>query len=105
MEEKDTLYIPLGLKDKNELWDGFGKEEAFKALIFITIASIIDILLYFLKQNIAISVVFILVAIGGSLMMLTKDTTNISVVDQIGYMIRFSKSQKYYSYIYLDEWR
>lgn len=105
MEEKDTLYIPLGLKDKNELWNGFGKDEAIKALIFVAIASIIDILLYFLKQSVVLAVVFILVAIGGSLMMLTKDTTNISVVDQIGYMIRFSKSQKYYPYIYLDEWR
>lgn len=37
-------------------------------------------------------------------MMLTKDKTNVSVVDQIKFMVRFHKSQKVYRYKYLDEW-
>ncbi|MFY9214244.1 MAG: hypothetical protein WAO45_05965 [Tissierellaceae bacterium] len=45
-----------------------------------------------------------LVSVGGSIMMLTKDTTNLSVVDQIRNMLRFAKSQKYYPYKYRDEW-
>jgi len=45
------------------------------------------------------------VAIAGSVMMLTKDHTNISVVDQVGFMVRFARSQKYYPYKYQDEWR
>lgn len=105
MEERDNLYIPLGLKERNELWDGFGKEEAIRAIIFIAIAGVIDVLIYILKENIIFAVVFILIAIGSSLMMLTKDTTNLSVVDQIVNMIKFSKSQKFYPYKYLDEWR
>ncbi len=105
MGDRDTLYIPLGLKEKNELWDGFGKDEAIKALIFIAIAGAIDIFIYMIKRNIVFSVIFILIAIGGSLMMLTKDITNLSVVDQVENMIRFSKSQKYYPYKYLDEWK
>ena len=105
MGDRDTLYIPLGLKEKNELWDGFGKDEAIKALIFIAIAGAIDIFIYMIKRNIVFSVIFILIAMGGSLMMLTKDITNLSVVDQVENMIRFSKSQKYYPYKYLDEWK
>ena len=36
--------------------------------------------------------------------MQVKDYSNISVVDQVGYMIKFYKSQKKYKYKYLDEW-
>jgi len=46
-----------------------------------------------------------LVAISGSVMMLTKDKTNISVVDQVGFMIHFAKSQKIYKYKYIKEWK
>ena len=104
MEDSNSLYIPLGLKEKNELWDGFGKEEAIKALIFNIFTGIIDALIYFPTKNLIFCVVFILVSVGGSIMMLTKDTTNLSVVDQIRNMLRFAKSQKYYPYKYRDEW-
>ncbi|HSH51651.1 MAG TPA: hypothetical protein VK982_07995 [Bacteroidales bacterium] len=104
MEDSNSLYIPLGLKERNELWDGFGKEEAIKALIFNIFTGIIDALIYFSTKNLIFCVVFILVSVGGSIMMLTKDTTNLSVVDQIRNMLRFAKSQKYYPYKYRDEW-
>lgn len=105
MDDSNLLYIPLGLKERYELWDGFGKEEAIKALIFVTFAGIVDALIYLKTRKVTFSVVFILVAIGGSIMMLTKDTTNLSVVDQIRNMMRLARSQKYYPYEYLDEWR
>ena len=104
MEDSNSLYIPLGLKERNELWDGFGKEEAIKALIFNIITGIVDALIYLSTKNLIFCVVFILVSVGGSIMMLTKDTTNLSVVDQIRNMLRFAKSQKYYPYKYRDEW-
>lgn len=105
MKERDTLYIPMGLKEENELWDGFGKEEGKKALIFTGFALTMDILIYLLRRNIIVCMVFMMTAIGGSLIMLTKDTTNLSAVDQIKNMIRFSMSQKYYPYRQLDEWK
>lgn len=104
MEDSNLLYIPLGLKENNELWDGFGKGEAVKALIFNVFTGIIDALIYFSTRNLIFCIVFILVSVGGSIMMLTKDTTNLSVVGQIRNMLRFAKSQKKYSYKYRDEW-
>lgn len=104
MQEKQTLYIPLGLKTRTEIFDGFGKEELFKSIIVMLIAGAIDTIIYMLTKNTALSVVFILSAIAGSVMMLTKDQSNVSVVDQMIFMIRFSKSQKRYRYRYLDEW-
>lgn len=104
MEEKDRLYIPIGLKERYELWDGFGKAEAIKALIFIIFSGIFDIFIFLVTRKSIFCSVWFLVSIGGSIMMLTKDVTNLSVVDQIQNIIRFSKSQKYYLYRAFDEW-
>lgn len=41
-QEKNMLYIPLGLKMKPEIFDGFGKEELFKAVLTTFIAGAID---------------------------------------------------------------
>ena len=107
MEErkKNPLYIPQGLKTRVEIFDGFGKEELFKTIMVTIVVGILDIMYYLIFKNTVVSIVTILVAIAGSVMMLTKDHTNISVVDQVGFMVRFVRSQKYYPYKYQDEWR
>ena len=61
MEEKETLYIPQGLKTRSELFDGYGKEELFKTIIVAIIVGIIDILIYIFTKNTAICVVFFIV--------------------------------------------
>jgi hypothetical protein len=101
----NPLYIPQGLKTRVEIFDGFGKEELFKTIIVTIVVGILDIMYYLIFKNTVVSIVTILVAIAGSVMMLTKDRSNISVVDQVGFMIRFARSQKYYPYKYQDEWR
>jgi hypothetical protein len=102
---KQTLYIPQGLKTRVEIFDGFGKEELVKTILVTLVAGGIDALLFLLFRNVVTSVVFMLIAISGSVMMLTKDKTNISVVDQVGFMVRFARSQKIYKYKYLEEWK
>ena len=106
MEErkKNALYIPQGLKTRVENFDGYGKEELVKTLLVTTLVGVLDIFYYLIFRNTVVSVVMILVAIAGSVMMLTKDHTNISVVDQVGFMVRFARSQKIYPYKYQDEW-
>ena len=107
MEErkKNALYIPQGLKTRVEIFDGYGKEELLKTLLVTVVVGILDVFYYLIFRNTVVSVVMILVAIAGSVMLLTKDHTNISVVDQVGFMVRFARSQKIYPYKYLDEWR
>ena len=104
-QEKDTLYIPLGLKVQPEIFDGFGKEELYKSAVTTIIAGVLDVVFYLVSKNVAVSVVMILASIAGSVMAFTKDRTNLSVADQICNMVRFSKMQKQYPYKYLDEWR
>ena len=102
---RQTLYIPQGLKTRVEIFDGFGKEELVKTILVTLVAGGIDALLFLIFRNVVTSVVFILISISGSVMMLTKDKTNISVVDQVGFMVRFARSQKIYKYKYLEEWK
>ena len=102
---RQTLYIPQGLKTRVEIFDGFGKEELVKTILVTLVAGGIDALLFLIFRNVVTSVVFMLIAISGSVMMLTKDKTNISVVDQVGFMVRFARSQKIYKYKYLEEWK
>lgn len=106
MEEKkkNPLYIPQGLKTRVEIFDGFGKEELMKTILVTIGVGILDVIYYLIFKNTVVSIVTILVAMAGSVMMLTKDHSNISVVDQVGFMVRFARSQKIYPYKYLDEW-
>lgn len=103
MEENEMLYIPIGLKENNEIWEGFGKKELVKSLITVSTLLTIDFVIFLVRKSIPFASVFALVSIGGTGMIFTKDTTNLSVVDQVINMIRYAKSQKKYKYVSLDE--
>ncbi len=103
MKTEKPLYIPQGLKLRSELFNGFGKEEVIKIIVVTVIAGVIDILLFFITKNTVISIIFILSTISGSVIMLTKDISNISVVDQIGFLLKYQLRQKKYRYKYKIE--
>lgn len=105
VSHKPMLYIPQGLKTRVEIFEGYGKEELIKTIIVTLVNSAVNMVHYLIFKNTVVSIVMILVGIAGSVMMLTKDTTNISVVNQVGFMIRFARSQKVYKYKYLEEWK
>lgn len=105
IKQKQTLYIPQGLKIRVEIFDGYGKEELFKTVIITLISGLVDVLLFLVFRNVVVSIVFMLVMVSGSVMMLTKDKSNISVIDQVRFMVKFARSQKIYKYKYLEEWK
>ena len=76
MDEDLKLYIPLGVKPEAELF----------------------------TANVTTTVVLALAGIFGSVMMTTKDQSNLSVVDQVQNLVRFLSGQKIYPYRYGDEW-
>lgn len=103
-KEKGTLYIPVGVKTHQEYFDGFGKAQLMQAALICLVGGLLDLLAFIITRNIPVCILVILIIIASSIMMCTRDQTNLSVVDQIKNMIHFSRSQKYYSYIALDEW-
>ena len=86
MENK--LYIPLGVKPEAEFFKGFGKKQMIQAAV----------------GSLCCGAISALAGVAGSVMMTAKDQSNLSVVDQIGNMIRFGKGQKKYPYRYGKEW-
>ena len=104
MNENNTLYIPMGVKTDNEFFPGFGKKEALQAAVGVVFALVISLLIYLASGNVAYTMIGVLSGIAGSVMMTTKDQYNMSVVTQVANLIRFSRSQKVYPYVYGKEW-
>lgn len=98
------LYIPSGVKTRNEIFDGFGKRELLQSIAGSFFGGMIAVVIWIASHNIAFTVVAVLTGIFGSVMMCTRDQYNQSVVDQIGNMIRFAREQQIYPYRALDEW-
>jgi hypothetical protein len=99
-----NLYIPTGVKAENELFNGFGRRELLQSVIGSLFGGAVAALLWLIAGNVALTVVTVLSGIFGSVMMCTKDQNNQSVVDQIGNMARFWRSQQIYPYRMMDEW-
>jgi hypothetical protein len=104
LNENNTLYIPLGVKTENEFFPGFGKKELLQAAVGMIFALIISLFIYLASGNVAYTMIGVLSGIAGSVTMVTKDTYNMSVVTQVANLIRFSRSQKVYPYVYGKEW-
>ena len=65
---------------------------------------VIAALAWLFTGNVTTTVILALAGIFGSVMMTTKDQSNLSVVDQVQNLIRFLRGQKIYPYRYGDEW-
>ena len=100
MDEDLKLYIPLGVKPEAELFTGFGKKQLFQALIGSLAMGGVAALVWLFTANVTTTVA----GIFGSVMMTTKDQSNLSVVDQVQNLVRFLRGQKIYPYRYGDEW-
>ena len=107
MEEeqgKDSLYIPQGLKKKREYFAGYGRYE-FTITVIATLITIgICVLIYFITGSL-VAAIFILLAVPSTtVLFVVKNESNISVVDQIKFMMDHAREQKKYYYVYQDEW-
>lgn len=104
MEEDLKLYIPLGVKPEAELFAGFGKKQLFQSMVGSLVTGGIATMIWVITANVTTTVILVLTGIFGSVMMTTKDQSNLSVVDQIQNLLRFLRGQKNYPYRYGDEW-
>jgi uncharacterized membrane protein len=103
---KDTLYIPAGLKTQKEYYTGFGKNELRQAVIGTLTIGIIDALVNLvIYDNLVAFVLLLLLGIFICVMCVYKDVTNLSVLDMTVNLFNYMRSQKKYYYVALDEWR
>ena len=79
-------------------------KQLFQALIGSLAMGGVAALVWLFTANVTTTVVLALAGIFGSVMMTTKDQSNLSVVDQVQNLVRFLRGQKIYPYRYGDEW-
>jgi hypothetical protein len=104
-QDHDSLYIPSGLKTNTEIFDGYGKVELMGTILATAIGGAVAAGLNHIIKSIPLCIIFVLAVMAGSVTMLMKDgNMNLSVLDQLRYMVRFWKCRKFYTYRYLDEW-
>jgi hypothetical protein len=103
-QENQTLYIPMGVKPENEIFSGFGKKQLIQSVIGSFGAGVVSFVSWIIAKNVATPIVILLVGVIGSVMMTTKDHSNLSVVDQVIHMVKFYRRQKIFPYRYGDEW-
>ncbi|MGV2881756.1 hypothetical protein [Paenibacillus taichungensis] len=103
-EEPLTLYIPMGVKPQSEWFPGFGKQQMIQSFIGSFGAFFLALIIWLLKGSVPFAVVTFLSGVAASIMMTTKDRHNLSVLDQLRFMIAFKRSQKFYPYRALPEW-
>ncbi len=100
----DSLYIPVNIKTRFEFFDGYGIKELLCTAITTAISGTIAIALNTVTGNTALCVLIVLITVATSVMALSKDQSNQSIVDQIRFMYRFLRTQRKFKYKFLDEW-
>lgn len=105
MSESNTLYIPANIKTRTEFFDGFGIPELITTLAVTIIATIICVAIHaaFAVETTAL-VFIVLVSMAATVTLTVKTESNISMVDQIGFLTAFAKVQKHYPYCYREDW-
>jgi hypothetical protein len=98
--EQEKLYIPYGLKTNKEYFPGFGNKQMRQSVIGTLCFAMPGGLIYSITGALAVFILLIIVGIIGSIMFTIRDHNNISVIDQIGTLIKFKKSQQVFKYVY-----
>ena len=103
--EEYKLYIPTNVKTRLEFFKGFGVKELISSIIVMLVLLPGSITIYFIKDNYLLPVIVEFIGVAGAVIFTTKDDNNLCVVNQIKYMIEFSKIQKQYKYKYYNKRR
>ncbi len=94
----------MGIKTENEIFQGYGKKELLQSLVGMMIVGVFSFLMFIITKSVPNTMVSILTGIAASVMATVKDQYNMSVVSQVGNLVKYLKSQKVYKYLYGAEW-
>lgn len=103
--KKEKLYIPQGLNTNKEFMKGLEFKSLGISLIIILILNIPNILITIFFNKTSFFFIFYLTISGILSIGLVIKDNNLSILDIIGFFIKFINSQKKYEYISKDEWR
>lgn len=102
-ENKESLYIPIGVKNRKEYFAGFGREELIKAIKASVVVMLAAVLAYIVTGIYLNAIMVLLTGMTVVIIMLTKSDINISTVDTIRFVYEFYHERQAYPYIYKNE--
>ena len=97
-EQRETLYIPTNIKTRQEFFNGFGFPELMQTFVMAVVSLITGLFLYAGNQNLSLTVLIVIITIAATIVCVSKDRNNQSMLDYVKNMIRFSREQKKYPY-------
>ncbi|SES65176.1 hypothetical protein [[Clostridium] polysaccharolyticum] len=98
-KQKDTLYIPQGIKKEREYFNGIGLKEIKIIAVSFVIAAGIAAVMYVLTKIQVIAFFIALFIPSGTYMGVIKDDSNVSAIDLIRFYVKDSRTQKHYPYV------
>ena len=99
MENNINLYIPVKIKTRFEFFDGFGFTELIPTAFIAIMSAVISSVFHGITGGSATTpIIIVLISSAAAAFLLAKGANNLSVVDQIRQLIRFSRRQKIYKY-------
>lgn len=99
-ETLNTLYVPLNIKTRFEIFSGFGFKELFLTIIVTVFTSPIGIITSIIKEDISYGILIIAIIMVATGMALKKNETNLSSLDMINLIYKFINSQQKFKYEY-----
>lgn len=99
----NSLYIPINIRRRKEIVDGFGRKEATKTVIATLIGLFVGIVVYFIQNgNVMMLILPPILFLMGAIVIFRKDSFNSNLVDKFKLQINFFRSQKCYYYNYVN---
>ena len=103
--ESNTLFVPANIRTRLEFFDGFGIPELMITAITTAIVTVLCIILNAIFEVNNTKLVFaVLVTMATAVTATVKTESNISMVDQVGFLLAFNRAQKRYDYLYWGDW-
>ncbi len=103
--EKESLYIPVGVKNRKEYFNGFGREELFATMKASAVLLLVALAIYIITGFYLNAFMFMIAGVTMVVIMLTKTDVNISAVDTLRFIIEYQNEQRVYDYRYQNEYK
>lgn len=101
---ENNLFIPVGMKPEKEFFQGFARREMMQSIVAGIALLLIAGITYSITENMFHVIGILLFGITSIIAVVTRSAvTNLSVLDQLWYLIRFFKEQQEYRYRKMPE--
>lgn len=104
-KEKETLYIPVNVSERNEWFPGYGFQEFIPTLIVGILSLIIGVIVGICLKNAIPALITASVPTMFTVIILTKNPYGENVICILKNIAEYRKTQKVYMYSYFDEYK